>query len=191
MYVVRDPIRRRVNVQVKINNEFTSVDLIYREGERHVESFTSLITMESKYVGVLMELGHPVSWSLQDREGGVELLVSARVYRFAHRVFRDWCFDVVGNAAQEHKDIYYYCLKAFQSQEADISVKYRLVNVLYHFDEQQLDQARRAEIFVNYGSFYEWLRSYFQPSVRCIEQYYEVCRAQEINSKSRYHLKRN
>lgn len=105
---------------VKIGTEFTGVDLVYRDGHNHVDTFSELMTAESRLAGVIMELGHPVSWLLTGNNAGVDLLITARVYRFEHRVLRNYLLGVDNDESEEQRKIYLYSLRAYRGSQAHI-----------------------------------------------------------------------
>lgn len=176
-----DPMKRKITVNVKIGVEFTGVDLIYRDEVNHVDSFTDLIGMESRNAGVVMELGHPVSWMLTGRTTHADELVVARVYRFGHRTLRNHILQVVGEEADTHRQIFLHGLRAYQSIRADININYRLLAILTLFDMDCIDHGRINEVHLSYSNFYNWLNSYLVPSLNQITLYRRACQQHFLN----------
>lgn len=171
-----DGSRRKASVTVKVGNAFTRVDLVYRDEHSHVTTFTELMSMESRYAGVIMELGHPVSWIAANRDGVEDSLTTTRVYRFAHRVMRNWVLEVDDNGSHEQEKVLLHGLRAYCGQNAVINVNYRLVNVQFKFDMDNLESGRRQDLHLSYGHFHEWLMSYLMPNMRQLQMYQRACR---------------
>lgn len=170
-----DPMKRKITVNVKIGVDFTGVDLIYRDEVDHVNSFTDLIEMESRNAGVVMELGHPVSWMISGRTAQADELVVVRVYRFGHRTLRNSILGITGEEVDVHRQIFLHGLRAYQDIKSDINVNCRLLNILVMFDADCINQGRMSEVHLSYVNFYNWLNSYLVPSLHQIILYRQAC----------------
>lgn len=173
---LHDGNKRKASVTLKIGSVFTRVDLIYRNEHNHVNTFTNLMSMESRYAGVIMGLGHPVSWIATNRDVDEDSLTTMRVHRFAHCVLRNWMLEIGGEGAQEQEKILLHGLRAYQGQSIRININYRLENIQFKFDIEDLEMSREQNVHLTYSNFHEWLTSYTVPNMRQLGMYQRACR---------------
>lgn len=143
-------------------------------------TFSELIAVESKFAGVITELGHPVSWLISGDDVHADVLVTARVYQFAHRTLRNYLLNIDTEEADEQRKIFLHGLRAYQSVHSQINVNYRLLNIQYRFDVDNLESSRDQGTHASYYAFHAWLTSYLVPNIRQINQH--VCRVNVLDS---------
>lgn len=151
---------RSIRVTVKVGLCFNDVTLIYRNEPTHVENFTTLIQMETRYGGVVLEFGHVISWFLHNDWTNEGALVQARALRFGHRVLRNTILEIADDDSERHRDVLLHSLRAVPPGTLPYNVAYRLLDIYRSFDSNQLtDYVHTYHGNTSYDSFILWIES--------------------------------